>query len=298
MITILFTGCASMMSQTDYTVSIMSSPSGADYVVKNRRGLSVHRGVTPSTVVLNASAGYFSPERYTIELGKAGFVSSSYALNGHLDETYLLNILWYIFSPIGFLLVDPATGAMWKLDRSMHAELVPGGNGSNRIFEMPSTGANGSNYRRIDVSSHPHRNSTAAILTFDARTGVSSDEVALLADRFAVELGRFDVYKVISRSKMKEVLEEQKFSVDCSSAECAVEAGKILSAEYMIYGSIGRLGSMFTINVYITSVETGGVVSEATVDYGGPVEGLLTEGMPQAVQNLINAVAVSSPSEM
>jgi len=141
-----------------------------------------------------------------------------------------------------------------------------------------------------DLSDHPHLGSTAAILTFDSRAGVSVDQVALLADRFAVELGRIDVYKVISRSKMKEVLEEQKFSVDCSSAECAVEAGKLLSAEYMIYGSIGRIGSLFTINVYIASVETGGIAGEATVDYTGQIEGLLTEGMPQAVRNLLDAV--------
>ena len=287
-----------MCSQSDYAVSIMSSPSSASFVVKNRQGLCVHKGETPSTVVLNASAGYFSPERYTIELEKVGYVASSYDLNAGLDEAYWLNILWYVFSPIGLLVVDPATGAMWKLDRSVHVGLRPSGENTGRYGERPPTRTNGRGFAKIDTSGHPHRNSTAAILTFDARSGVSSDEVALLADRFAVELGRFDVYKIISRSKMKEVLEEQKFSVDCSSVECAVEAGKILSAEYMIYGSIGRLGSMFTINVYITSVETGGVVSEATVDYGGPVEGLLTEGMPQAVQNLINAVAVSSPSEM
>ena len=141
-----------------------------------------------------------------------------------------------------------------------------------------------------DLSDYPHRGSTAAILTFDSRAGMPIDQVALLADRFAVELGRIDVYKVISRSKMKEVLSEQRFSVDCSSAECAVEAGKLLSAEYMIYGSIGRIGSLFTINVYIASVETGGIVGEATVDYTGQIEGLLTEGMQQAVQNLLEAV--------
>jgi TolB-like protein len=89
---------------------------------------------------------------------------------------------------------------------------------------------------------------------------------------------------------MKEVLELQKYSIACSSTECAVEAGQLLGVEYMIYGSIGRIGSMFTVNVYVTSVEKGAVVAAATVDLSGQIEGLLTEGMRQAVNKLLQAV--------
>jgi TolB-like protein len=141
-----------------------------------------------------------------------------------------------------------------------------------------------------DLSGFPHRGATAAMLSFDARTGVSPDEAVLLADRFAVEIGRPNAYKLISRSKMKEVLELQKYSIACSSTECAVEAGQLLGVEYMIYGSIGRIGSMFTVNVYVTSVEKGAVVAAATVDLSGQIEGLLTEGMRQAVNKLLQAV--------
>ena len=146
------------------------------------------------------------------------------------------------------------------------------------------------------LAEYPHRNATAAILTFDARAGVSIDEAALLADRFSVELGRMEVYRLISRSKMKEVLELQQYSAACTSVECAVEAGQLLGVEYMIHGSIGRIGSLFTINVYITSVEKGSVVAGATVDYSGEIEGLLTGGMQQAVNNLLRAVMKKQPT--
>lgn len=131
---------------------------------------------------------------------------------------------------------------------------------------------------------------TAAILPFDARTGVSADEVALLADRFAVELNRTDAYQLVPRSKMKEILELQAYAATCSSVECAVEAGQQLGVEYMIYGSIGRIGSMFTMNVQIASVEKGAVVAGTTMDYSGRIEGLLTEGMARAVERLLQAV--------
>lgn len=134
---------------------------------------------------------------------------------------------------------------------------------------------------------HPHRGATAAILTFDARSGLSFEEVALLADRFAVEMARLKVYRLVGRSKMTEILAEQEFSSSCSVLECAVEAGRMLGVQYMIYGSIGKLGSLFTINVYLASVETGGVLASATLDQAGEIEFLLTEGMGSAASKLL-----------
>ena len=140
------------------------------------------------------------------------------------------------------------------------------------------------------AANYPHLGATAAILTFDAHAGLSPDEVALLADRFAVELDRTGTYKLVPRSKMQEILDLQAFAVACSSVDCAVEAGQQLGVEYMIYGSIGRIGSLFTMNVYLASVEKGAVVAGTTMDYSGQIEGLLTEGMAQAVDSLLQAV--------
>lgn len=143
----------------------------------------------------------------------------------------------------------------------------------------------------MGLDQHPHRGATAAILTFDARAGLSVDEVALLADRFAVELDRTDVYKLVPRSKIKEIMDFQAYSAACSGLECAVEAGQQLGVEYIIYGSIGHIGSMYTMNVYIASVEKGAVVAGTTMDYSGKIEGLLTEGMARAVESLLHAVS-------
>ncbi len=107
-----------------------------------------------------------------------------------------------------------------------------------------------------------------AILTFDARTGVTPGEAALLSDRFASEFEDIGKFQVIARSKMKEILDMQAFQYSdaCSAAECAIEAGRLLSARYMVYGSIGQIDSLFTINSYLIDVETGGHVRKATTD--------------------------------
>lgn len=132
---------------------------------------------------------------------------------------------------------------------------------------------------------------TCAVLTFDSRGGVSLDEVRIFTDRFAIELDSLRQYTLVPRSKMKEVLQEQEFSRsdNCSAAECAMEAGKLLGVRYMAYGSIGLIGSLFTINTYLVDVETGAAVKTATTDYRGDKESVLTRGMRQNALNLLGA---------
>jgi hypothetical protein len=129
---------------------------------------------------------------------------------------------------------------------------------------------------------------TIAVMTFDAKGGLSPDEATLLSDRFAIELDKTKMVTLMSRSKMKEILELQKFSMNCSSTECAVEAGRLLSIEYMVYGSIGQIGSIYTLNTYVASVEKGSTVG-ATTDFQS--KDSLVAGMADAVRNLMNAAA-------
>lgn len=143
---------------------------------------------------------------------------------------------------------------------------------------------------QAEFQGHPHRNATLAILTFDPRSGVSSREVALLSDRFEVELGQCKVYKLISRSKMKELLELQQYSINQANAQSAVEAGRLLGVQFMLYGSVGKANSLLTINVYIVNVEEGVIVASAALDYPGALDGFLVKATPQVIRRLLHAV--------
>jgi hypothetical protein len=144
---------------------------------------------------------------------------------------------------------------------------------------------------------YPFKGSTVAVLTFDVRVGISANEVALFADRFEVEFSAAGVQRPVSRSKMKEVLDLQKFSASCGNTECAIEAGQLLNVEYMIYGSVGRINRLSTVNIYMTSVEKGEVVVSATTDYEGSPEGFIKNGVKQAVNAFLkSALAKKSPA--
>ena len=116
---VVLAGCASIVSKSEYPVAITSNPIGADFVVKRRSGIPIASGVTPATIVLPASDGYFQPAKYSVEFRRKGVVQSV-PLTAKIDGWYFGNL---IFGGVivGMLIVDPATGAMWRLNDTVVA---------------------------------------------------------------------------------------------------------------------------------------------------------------------------------
>ena len=113
-----FSGCASIVSKTTYPVSIKSFPPGEEFVVKNESGSTIHSGKTPQVVMLKAGDGFFDGATYKVEF-EAGNVL---VIDSSLDPWYFGNILFG--GLIGMVIVDPATGAMWKLPESTETAYV------------------------------------------------------------------------------------------------------------------------------------------------------------------------------
>lgn len=120
---VLTTGCASILSESTYPVTINSTPDGANFAIIDEAGLDIHAGVTPDTITLPASDGFFSSASYTVKYQMAGYNEQSFVLRAGMDGWYIGNILFG--GLIGMLIVDPATGAMWKLPESANVTLQP-----------------------------------------------------------------------------------------------------------------------------------------------------------------------------
>ena len=111
----VMSGCSSIISKSEYSVAINSNPSDANFRITNRAGLEVDHGITPKTVVLKSSSGYFKGETYTIAVNKDDTLQSS------TDGWYIGNLLFG--GLIGMLIVDPATGAMYNLPSRVDVNL-------------------------------------------------------------------------------------------------------------------------------------------------------------------------------
>ena len=107
-------GCASIVSDTQENISINSSPDNAEVEIRDQSGRIVQSGTTPMTVNLDTSAGYFDGEEYTLTFNKEGYQSRTLDVSARPSGWYIGGNL--VFGGlIGYLIVDPATGAMWTL---------------------------------------------------------------------------------------------------------------------------------------------------------------------------------------
>ena len=99
-----------------------------------------------------------------------------------------------------------------------------------------------------------------AILDFEGM-GISAGEALTLSKRIETRLVQLGRHKVIERGQMKRILQEQDFqSLGCTDEECAVEIGQLIGAQQMLAGSIGMVGTVYTIDLKIIDVATGQVL--------------------------------------
>lgn len=112
--TVLFSSCASIVSKGSYPISINSAPSEAKIVIKDKKGIEIFSGQTPATLKLKSGSGFFGKARYQVTFSKEGYDAKTVPVEFKLDGWYWGNIL--LGGLIGMLIIDPATGAMYKLE--------------------------------------------------------------------------------------------------------------------------------------------------------------------------------------
>ena len=132
---VLMAGCASIVSKSTYPVSITSDPNQADITITDETGKTVFTGTTPAEVKLGTKAGFFKGKDYTVTFAKAGYDKYVTHIRRGVDGWYIGGN-FFLGGLIGWLIVDPATGAMWTLQSEVHAPLsqqTSSGEGGTRI---------------------------------------------------------------------------------------------------------------------------------------------------------------------
>ena len=98
-------------------IPISTNPENTKINVFDRRGNEIISTQSPDSLHLNASAGYFKRAEYLIEVSKKGYETKKEILYFVMDGKYLQNVFLSFFMPVGFLLIDPVSGAMWMPEK-------------------------------------------------------------------------------------------------------------------------------------------------------------------------------------
>lgn len=119
-------GCASIVSGGPKTMPIMSTPDDAaiEIIDIKNDNATILKAKTPYTAILERSAGFFSPAKYKIKITKDGYLPHETQIDAGINGWYFGNIVFG--GLLGILIVDPATGAMYKIyEDSVNVKLYP-----------------------------------------------------------------------------------------------------------------------------------------------------------------------------
>ena len=112
----MLTGCATIMGQSaSETLNVRSAPDQANVVITDESGIKVFEGKTPTSLPLEKKKGFFRGKKYSVSIKKDGHVEQTVIVDTKVNGWYIGGNL--VFGGLlGYLIIDPATGAMWTLD--------------------------------------------------------------------------------------------------------------------------------------------------------------------------------------
>ena len=131
---------------------------------------------------------------------------------------------------------------------------------------------------------------SVAVLDFDG-IGISKDEAKALSGRFGTEFMGVSkgVYKIVERNQMGKILEEQGFqNTGIVSSDDAVKMGEALGADFIVSGSISKVGTLFSINARLLNVQSAEVVKSISHDHMGDIVDLMTKGIKESASKLMD----------
>lgn len=109
-------GCATIIGKGGAeTLSIRSTPNQATIAISDETGVTIFEGKTPTSLPLEKKKGYFSGKTYAVKISMTGYADKTITVDTKANGWYIGGNI--IFGGlIGWLIVDPLTGAMWTLD--------------------------------------------------------------------------------------------------------------------------------------------------------------------------------------
>ncbi len=109
----------------------------------------------------------------------------------------------------------------------------------------------------VDTASLP----LVAVMDFQVEN-LAASEGRLIVDLLSSALASRQVFRVLERSQRDSILKEIEFSLSaCSDESCQLKAGRLLAADRIVVGSVGKVGGRFILNARLLSVETGEVAA-------------------------------------
>jgi hypothetical protein len=137
---------------------------------------------------------------------------------------------------------------------------------------------------------------SAAVLPLEAKNGVSPDVAELLTGNLVTRLGDSGKFTRVVGTKEIEALlgyEKQKQLLQCESQSCLAELAGAMGVEYVVLGTVGRLGKMWLFNATLVNTSRGEAVARVSKSVSGE-EDALVAALESVVATLVAGVPASA----
>lgn len=142
----------------------------------------------------------------------------------------------------------------------------------------------------LAIPGHCSEKPTCAVLLFHPDTASSDiNESRNLSGNFAELLNRLDMFEVIDYNEVAEIL-DRKNTADleqtCTDLGCALKIGNKLNADFVIYGIIGNVGSLFSLDTTLVNVAGGNETQHAVYDFEGSRKDFINNAPAENIKSL------------
>ncbi|MBI9106957.1 MAG: hypothetical protein JEZ04_09455 [Spirochaetales bacterium] len=107
----------------------------------------------------------------------------------------------------------------------------------------------------------------ATVMNFNSQ-GLSALDAQFISDYLSSALYNTKAFRIIDRNQRETLLQELSFSMSgCSEESCQLEMGRLLSADKIVVGNLGKISSRFIMDVRMIDVSSGETVSVSNKIY-------------------------------
>lgn len=115
----------------------------------------------------------------------------------------------------------------------------------------------------------------------DTQVEISISNVRAITNRLVSEIVKLNIFEIYDRSMMDQIIGELDFQQSGITDENLIDIGKIAGVEFIIGGSVSKLGDTYTISIRRIEVETGRIIKTADIDKIKSLDSLLSDKLDE-----------------
>ena len=129
--------------------------------------------------------------------------------------------------------------------------------------------------------------------------GASAAEAQALSDRLREVMLKTGLFKLVERSQMDQVLNEQALQqTGCTSQECAVQVGRVLGVRKMVVGKVVKVGQdVWLLSAILVDVESAETLRAESVRHKGDYFTLMDQRVAEIGAKMVEGATVGAAAQ-